>query len=410
MSEINNDKWKILSPTSDSRYVLLADFIRKRIKNGELVPGDRLPSFQSMRDEYGVAQGTIEKAHSLLEREGLISRHRRKGVFVNAETRFRSAKRESDGLLDHTVAILTLDEDGFHPGHTSEGWREKITLGAVETLKSEKLHVLSLDPGRTVKQGAEQLAASAPMGVVACDICDVITQHEFNWELARDYLTKIRKADIPVVVYGDAHELAEFDRVTSDQELGSYILTRWLIQQGRTRIAAVWYAPATQYWFPARRAGYERAMLESGLVPLETILIPPHSFETCTADGFDRASRYLAGSLAPYVLKPDGIDAVMTSSDGDVCVMASSIRRLGLTPNIDILFAGYDDYWMDIAEREFEDTGPAATINKNNRETGVELVRLLLNRIGGRVPAEPQRRMIQPNLVIVGSELNSADD
>lgn len=65
-----------------TQYLQLAEEIRQQVRTGTLQPGDRLPSFAEVRRQSGFNQNTIEKAHSLLEQEGLIERRPRRGIFI----------------------------------------------------------------------------------------------------------------------------------------------------------------------------------------------------------------------------------------------------------------------------------------------------------------------------------------
>ena len=50
----------------------LADVLPERIASGELAPGDRLPSEESLRQEHGLSRTTVRRAILTLRNEGLI--------------------------------------------------------------------------------------------------------------------------------------------------------------------------------------------------------------------------------------------------------------------------------------------------------------------------------------------------
>lgn len=64
-------------------YIQIATHIRREIANGELVPGQRLPSIAEMAAERGVSVITIRLAIELLESEGLLNRAQGRGTFVS---------------------------------------------------------------------------------------------------------------------------------------------------------------------------------------------------------------------------------------------------------------------------------------------------------------------------------------
>jgi DNA-binding GntR family transcriptional regulator len=60
----------------------LADLLRARIDNGELAPGDRLPSIMALSQEHDLAPVTVRKAITQLQREGLVESRTGWGTFV----------------------------------------------------------------------------------------------------------------------------------------------------------------------------------------------------------------------------------------------------------------------------------------------------------------------------------------
>ena len=60
----------------------LAAILRDRIQSGQLQPGERIPSVVSLAQEYDLAPGTVRKALTQLQREGLIESRVGWGTFV----------------------------------------------------------------------------------------------------------------------------------------------------------------------------------------------------------------------------------------------------------------------------------------------------------------------------------------
>lgn len=68
------------------RYVRIAEILRARIQQGELVAGERLPNQRRLAREFGVTLMTLRQALEILEREDLIRRQHGLGTFVAAPT------------------------------------------------------------------------------------------------------------------------------------------------------------------------------------------------------------------------------------------------------------------------------------------------------------------------------------
>jgi GntR family transcriptional regulator len=80
---ISVDSRSQLGRSAVALYIQLATLFRRRIEQGQWAAGSQIPTLEELMAEHGVARATIRQALGLLESEGLISRHRAKGTFVN---------------------------------------------------------------------------------------------------------------------------------------------------------------------------------------------------------------------------------------------------------------------------------------------------------------------------------------
>lgn len=64
------------------KYSILADELRSQIERGVYADGDRLPSENEMAGQYGLSRQTVRQALDLLEAEGVLSRRRGSGTYV----------------------------------------------------------------------------------------------------------------------------------------------------------------------------------------------------------------------------------------------------------------------------------------------------------------------------------------
>lgn len=69
-----------MSPTP--LYVQLADLLAKHIEDGDLIPGRPIPSETQLRQEHGVARGTVRAAVALLRDRGLVVTVPQRGTYV----------------------------------------------------------------------------------------------------------------------------------------------------------------------------------------------------------------------------------------------------------------------------------------------------------------------------------------
>ena len=93
-----------------SKYEQLRDHLISQMRSGRLVPGQMLPSEQSIVESLGVARTTVRQAMASLENEGLIRRVQGKGTFVD-ENVHRKLKHGND-----IFALVVIEtHTGFYP-------------------------------------------------------------------------------------------------------------------------------------------------------------------------------------------------------------------------------------------------------------------------------------------------------
>ena len=63
-------------------YRQIADDLRRKIQDGTIPPGRRIPSMVEMEQEYEVARDTLRKATQVLKDEGLVETVNGMGIFV----------------------------------------------------------------------------------------------------------------------------------------------------------------------------------------------------------------------------------------------------------------------------------------------------------------------------------------
>jgi len=371
----------------------VAGMIRQWIKDGRLPVGRRLPAERSLSLNLNVDRSTVRRAISELTDEGWLKQvsPRTRVVTVPAPAMTRSP------MMANTVAVVAPALDHLKGIHKHGGWLEFISQGAMEALHTAGLNALRVHAKQLEAGGVDHLVTDQPKGLI-------IPETPSEYGMPPKLVAAARRDGLPVVVYGDGEGLTEVDRVVSDHEQGNYELTRWLISQNRKRILCV-YPRGSQgmYWVENRLAGYQRAMKEAGLDLLPPLLIPQVLESEEKEQVFRDGAHQLAGFLVPWLTGTNPVDGLMVVSDRETYTAAAACRLFGRIPHEDIGLVGYDNYWTDcLAEQQFEPTGPQATVDKQNKAMGEEMVKLLLARIDGNLPQPPQCVTVKSQLVVVG--------
>lgn len=90
-------------------YYQIAEFIQKQIENGELKPGDSLPSEREFTETFHISRMTVRQALTQLENNGLVHRIQGKGTFVSKQ----KIEQPLQGLTSFTEDMTAR---GMKPG------------------------------------------------------------------------------------------------------------------------------------------------------------------------------------------------------------------------------------------------------------------------------------------------------
>ena len=192
---------------------------------------------------------------------------------------------------------------------------------------------------------------------------------------------------IPAVMVDRAIEGLECDKVMFDHELGGYMATRHLIEEGHRRIACLVNARRSNTG-RKRLAGYERALREAGL-PIDARL----EFES----EYYIPSAYEASEA---VLATDAT-AVFASSDNIALGLLKRLHEYGKRIPEDISVVSYDNSAADVL---FE---PALTaIDQNPGELADHAFSCMSKRLSGTGPKRVEEIVLKPRLIVKNSVLH----
>jgi GntR family transcriptional regulator len=116
-------------------YQLVEDHISGLIKEGELVPGDLLPSEPELAQQLQVSQGTVKKALDNLVREKLLYRHQGKGTYVSR--------------IDFNNSLFRFTTYGDSEGTATRLHKETIARH-IEIGDAEACQKLNIEPGSEI--------------------------------------------------------------------------------------------------------------------------------------------------------------------------------------------------------------------------------------------------------------------
>ena len=382
---------------------MVVDGVRDLIVDGTLGSGSVIPSERSLAAHFKVNRKAVRRALMLLAENGVVQAHgsRARTVSPTAVQRLlpQQVPTVRSALLQQCMLVLSP------PVHDDRrGFMSAIINGLAAGIREAGYDTINVHPNKIADSSIDpsviDLLRASPAGLL-------LPEFSPHAPVPARLLSLCAEFGVPVVLYGSLPELAQYDRVVSDHDSGSYQLAKWLTARGCKRILQI--APTVpSYWFNARRTGFERAIHESQLELLAPEKIVTRSIDKSewTEDYFHEATRHTAGYLVPFLLGPNPVDAIVAMTDSGAHQIIAACEFLGKCPQKDVTIVGYDNYWAYAPDSKAIGYSVAATIDKLNYECGMEMVKLLLQRINGELPATPQTRVIPPELIVVENDSN----
>lgn len=281
------------------KYIRLADHLREQIRSGALAPSDRVPSFPQLRGEWGISQNTVEKAHALLEEEGLIVRQQGKGTFVS-----RLQRRPSNRVIGTSfhvsgrhLAYNTALIAGMQKGAEAAGYEILLLNGASPSVRWEKIDAV--------------ICAKPP-------------------ELVTPHLPPGMRC-VSLMYCGEG-----LSSVVADDYQGMYDATKFLLEYGHRRIA---YLHEENPLTPSRLRGYRDALVSSGIAAekgWERLLIP------YSEPGFLGRGRQSMREWLSDGWKELGCTALICQNDHTASGVLEVMREAGIRVPGDVSVMGFD--------------------------------------------------------------------
>ena len=340
----------------------------REIESGTRAPGEPFPSERQLLQQFGVSRPTLVRSLQEMVREGYLVRKQGKGTFV------AQRQGEINGIEVGFVVFMSRYVAGM------SGAGREVQLRILRGIQDAVGDAYDVSSVRQVASGlideeTRRFVEGRNGGValiIEPSFCRALPSFlaEHGW-----------------TVWSINEPVEGMNCVRIDQEKAGYLATKFLVNQGRKRIALL-NGPANSYWgFAARRSGYERALQQGGLeIDEQLILEGAHPIDS-------EAGRAMMRSLLDAQVAVDGV--VGASDSKAMGAMACAAEHSIAIPasiafvSIDNTLACQAEHPLSAVAMPFEEMGFQAALQ----------VRTSLNGGGPRRPSSQIEVVLYPNIV-----------
>ncbi|WP_291636251.1 GntR family transcriptional regulator [Clostridium sp.] len=351
-----------------SKYMQIAGYFKSLILSGKIISGEQLLTENEIVGKFKVSRHTVRQALMELEKDGFIYKEQGKGTFCSF--RNKSTKKR-------TIAVLTT--------YISNYIFPSIIRGIEEVLSEAGYNLMLLNTNNEKQKEAEclqKIIANEVVGLIVEPTMSAYENVNLNW------YKELEKRNISYIMINAKYDELDPAYVVVDDIEGEYLLTKYLLQLGHTKIAGIFKRDDLQG--VNRQLGYTKALEEFG-IPINNELISRFETSGETFVPYEFTSHLIHNKERPT--------AIICYNDQIATYVLQAIRDAGLLIPEDISVTGYDDSDIAIAtELKF------TTVAHPKEDMGRRAARLLINMIEGRM--EKPTYLYKPEIIVRYSTRN----
>lgn len=367
-------------------YLRIEEEIRNRIASGVYPPGSQLPTEKELVDEFQVSRLTISKSLSNLVGEGLVTRTRGRGSFINRPV--GAPVRRAEGRPEKEPGIFKFISPPVSVGDDAQV-RHGILEGMRDTVRSAG-YTVGVDFFNSVDEELELLREySRPLndGFVIWSV-----QHP----AIAEQLAALRQEGFPFVLVDSFFPDSPGDSVLTDNAAGAETVVRYLYELGHRRIAYL-SAPVSRVSLSERLAGAVGAFARCGLEIDGRLGIIPGAETVNVQEMNGSQQEFVRNWLRGQLNGPLPPTAVFCSNDTLAVTVCRMLEEYKIRVPDEVSVVGFDNInlgaWLPV---------PLTTVAHDFYRIGRLAGSILLKRRQGGDPMPLQYR-VPPELIVRGS-------
>jgi len=344
------------------QYFQLQRWLVEQIEQGVFKPGDKIPTEAELVQMAGLARATIRQAIQNLVNMGYLIRKRKLGTFVMNRT-VENNERRMIGLIVPDIRV---------------GYAPELARGAEDEAANNKQSLILCNTDDLfikAEYHADRLIENSVAGVIFVPTAASDDKNKLIVE-------KFKSRNIPVVLADRTIPGVSIDHVTTDNSVGAYKITEYLIKKGHRKIAI-----SLSTLFSTERdrlEGYKKALADNKIKVNKNLIL--------THDGRYSEKPYLEYAKKLFKNRKN-FTAVFAGHDRIAYLLTSVALDHGIKIPEELSIVGYDD----LRPQAHHQIG-LTTMHQPIYEMGIESMKMINARINGAVKGE-QSKVLQSYLV-----------
>ena len=228
-----------------AKYVNVIEWITKKIDNGELIPGSKIPSENELSEEFNLSRQTIRHAIAQMVEDGILESRRGSGTYV-------VDLRAEEGERNVVAVVTTYVDDYIFPS----------TIRGIESNLSEKGYSMQLSfTNNTVTRERQILEDLLQRNDIAGIIMEPVKSALPNPNM--ELYTQLREKNVKILFINTFYPELDIPHVSLNDVECAYRAVTALIEAGHRNIGCILKLDDGQG--RERYRGYLKAVMEAGL-------------------------------------------------------------------------------------------------------------------------------------------------
>lgn len=354
------------------KYVQLMEDLKEKILSGQIQPGERIPSENTLSREYNVSRQTVRKAISILENAGYVYAEHGRGTFCTELVRHKHESRN--------IAVVTTYLSDYIFPHVIQGIDDVLTQGGYSIILKNTRNSRSQE-ARCLQ---ELLQKDIDGVIIEPSKSQIYCRHTMLYQ-------KFEEFQIPYVfIQGCYDQMKDKPQVLMDDCKGGYLITKYLLSLGHQDIVGVFKADDKQG--QNRHKGYVQALTEAK-VAYDPDKVVWFYTEDRAIHPYDKIRSMIVENMK--------MDGVVCYNDQIAMEVIKALQESGVTVPKDVSVCGYDNSFMASSNGL-----KLTTIAHPQEKLGEMAAKLLLDLINGDAKTTEKQIMVEPELIVGNSCIN----